>query len=328
MHCKSAKLYKAYLECFAFMLSKGQRIIKDDSILSNMERFQEEMQQIKEYLQSRPEGRSITEISNHLKVNRNSVAKYLDMLLVSGLLEVRQVGPARLYRLSHKLPTKALLDLGQEGILVLDEQRVVQANEEAARLLATPRETLIGARREEVDLIIQLGNKIPKRAMNEKKEFKKRLLKIRCLPTTFDDGSAGATLIIEDVTEEEATRERLLLLERAVEASSSGISIADMRQKDMPLIYVNKAFEKLTGYKKREVLGKNCRFLQGDDRDQEAIRIIKDSLAKGKECTVELRNYKKDGSLFWNELHMAPVKDEKGTITHFVGVQTVISKRK
>lgn len=290
-----------------------------------MDRYQEEMARIKEFLQQHPEGRSITEISSHLGVNRNSVAKYLDMLSVSGQLEVRQIGPARLYRLSHRLPAGALLDLGHEGILVLDERRVVQANEEAARLLKRPREELIGAAREDVELLQQLGPKLPRRAVKEKIKHKERLLSIRCLPTTYDDGSPGATIVIEDITERQAREERLKLLERAVEASSGGVTIADMQAPDQPLIYANQSFCRMTGYTKEEVLGRNCRFLQADDRDQAAIREIKRALEKGEDCTVRLRNYRKDGTMFWNELHLAPVKDAEGAVTHFVGIQTPVS---
>jgi PAS domain S-box-containing protein len=122
--------------------------------------------------------------------------------------------------------------------------------------------------------------------------------------------------------------EALQLRDRAIAASSNGIVISDARQEDMPLIYINPAFERLSGYTAAEVLGRNCRFLQGDDRDQPALTILRAALHEGRDCTVVLRNYRKDGQLFWNELHMSPVHDGSGLLTHFVGVQTDITRRK
>ncbi|WP_153795951.1 PAS domain-containing sensor histidine kinase [Foetidibacter luteolus] len=122
--------------------------------------------------------------------------------------------------------------------------------------------------------------------------------------------------------------ETLSLLVNAINASGSGIIITDNQQPDNPIIFCNRAFEVLSGYKREEIIGHNCRFLQGDDRGQEARLLIKDAVEKGTECVVELRNYRKDGSQFWNELYLSPVKNPQGIVTHFIGVQNDISWRK
>lgn len=119
----------------------------------------------------------------------------------------------------------------------------------------------------------------------------------------------------------------LQLLEHGINASSCAVSIADARLKDMPLIYVNKTFELITGYPPEEVIGKNCRFLQGQAKGQAAVKEIKKALAKGKPCRVKLKNYRKDGTLFWNELSLAPVFNQKKQLTHYIGVQTDITER-
>ena len=121
--------------------------------------------------------------------------------------------------------------------------------------------------------------------------------------------------------------DKLRLLERAVTASTNSIVIADPNQPDVPLVYVNPAFERTTGYVAEEVLGRNCRFLQGKDRDQPAIGELRTAVREGRHCTVVLRNYRKDGSLFWNELSIYPVRDEDGLTTSFVGVQNDITER-
>ncbi|MFT5121446.1 MAG: two-component system sensor kinase FixL [Candidatus Omnitrophota bacterium] len=119
----------------------------------------------------------------------------------------------------------------------------------------------------------------------------------------------------------------ILLLEKAMSCSSCGITVADMQAEDQPLIYINAAFERITGYSAEETLGKNCRFLQGDDRNQPQIDLLRDAMKKGTMCDVVFRNYRKDGSLFYNELHMAPILDDKGSVSHFVGIQNDVSER-
>jgi len=116
------------------------------------------------------------------------------------------------------------------------------------------------------------------------------------------------------------------LLDRAVAASSNGIVITDPKVPDNPIVYVNPAFERITGYTAEEVRGQNCRFLQGDHRDQPALGELREALAEERVCRVVLRNYRKDGTPFWNELYVSPVYDEEGTLTNFVGVQNDVTE--
>jgi PAS domain S-box-containing protein len=118
------------------------------------------------------------------------------------------------------------------------------------------------------------------------------------------------------------------LLDRAVAASSNGIIITDPTLPDNPIVYVNSAFEKTTGYAAEEALGRNCRFLQGSERDQPVLEELRGAIREERECRVVLRNYRKDGAPFWNELHVSPVRDDRGSLTHFVGVQNDITERK
>lgn len=121
-------------------------------------------------------------------------------------------------------------------------------------------------------------------------------------------------------------RQELNLKELAMDASSCGITIADIRQPDQPLIYVNDAFVTITGYSREEVLHRNCRFLQGMNRDQTGVDKIRRAIREGAHCTVLLRNYRKDGTLFWNELIMSPIYTA-GVLTHFVGIQNDVTAR-
>ena len=121
--------------------------------------------------------------------------------------------------------------------------------------------------------------------------------------------------------------DKLRLLDRAVTASTNSIVITDPNQPDDPLVYVNPAFERTTGYPAEEALGRNCRFLQGEDHDQPALEELRTAIHEERHCTVVLRNYRKDGTLFWNELSVYPVRDEKGHMTNFVGVQNDVTER-
>ena len=132
--------------------------------------------------------------------------------------------------------------------------------------------------------------------------------------------------ICRNISETKAIQNTLHIRNRALEAAGNGIIIADMQQPDLPIIYSNSAFSKMTGYSKSETLGRNCRFLQNDDRDQAEIKTLAIAIQKGESCRVTLRNYRKDGSLFWNELTITPLYDETQKLTHFIGVQNDVTE--
>lgn len=112
------------------------------------------------------------------------------------------------------------------------------------------------------------------------------------------------------------------LLQMAVNASNDGIVVAEKEgDQDTILIYVNPAFERLTGYNSEEILYQDCRFLQAGDRDQDALAVIRQTLNSGGSCREILRNYRKDGTPFWNELSLSTVKNPSDGQTYFVGVQ-------
>ncbi|MBD2313598.1 PAS domain S-box protein [Desertifilum sp. FACHB-1129] len=134
--------------------------------------------------------------------------------------------------------------------------------------------------------------------------------------------------VCRDITERKQTEERLVLRDRAIAASNNGIIISDATHPNNPVIYVNKAFENMTGYTQADVLGKNCRFLQGKDKKQPSLEILRNAIRQGTACTVTLRNYRKDGSYFWNELSLSPIYDSLGKLTHFIGIQSDITERK
>jgi PAS domain S-box-containing protein len=120
----------------------------------------------------------------------------------------------------------------------------------------------------------------------------------------------------------------LLMHDRALQALAQGIVISDPRLPDNPVVYASPSIETLTGYAPEEFIGRNCRFLQNGAADPASVAELRDAIRAGRAVTVELRNFRKDGTLFWNSLALSPVRDEAGTLTHFVGVQTDVTERR
>jgi len=145
------------------------------------------------------------------------------------------------------------------------------------------------------------------------------------LPTAIRRALQDASERIRRLETEEALR----LRDRAVEASVNPVLIVSATDPDMPLVYVNRAFEHVTGYTRDEVIGVNCRILQGEDRNQPELDKIRRAITEQRDGQALLRNYRKDGSLFWNKLYVTPVRDPTSNrVTHFVGVQYDITEIK
>lgn len=122
----------------------------------------------------------------------------------------------------------------------------------------------------------------------------------------------------------------LSLHNHALEASRNGVMICDASDDTLPIIYANPAFEEITGYSEREVIGKNPRFLQGSDIDQPELEKVRAAIKYQQSCSATLRNYRKDGSVFWNEFYLAPVRhdDDETRVTHYVGIINDITEHK
>ncbi|MBX9853135.1 MAG: PAS domain S-box protein [Cytophagaceae bacterium] len=153
-------------------------------------------------------------------------------------------------------------------------------------------------------------------------------LETTCNNLLKDEHIQGIVLNTRDITERKYQEENLLLLERAIDSSGNGIIISDPNQPDNPIIYANKAFEQITGYSYLDIIGKNCRYLQNNDSQQQEIDKIRLAIKEQKEVSVVIRNYRKDGSLFWNELTISPVFNREGQITNYIGVINDITERK
>ncbi len=140
--------------------------------------------------------------------------------------------------------------------------------------------------------------------------------------------SAGRQRAVASSLDSQRVKAQLELKNRALASSAEGITIADAGSPDNPLIYANAGFERLTGYSAAEVIGRNCRFLQGPGTDPESVAVLRTAIRERRHVTVTLLNYRKDGTPFWNRLAITPVRDAVGSVTHFIGVQSDVTEEK
>lgn len=129
-----------------------------------------------------------------------------------------------------------------------------------------------------------------------------------------------------DVTRRRENEERLRIVERTLQATANGVLVCDARDADLPIVIANESFTEITGYAREEALGRNCRFLNENARDQPALEEIRAAIREGTDCRVTLLNRRRSGEWFWNDLTISPVLDEADAeITHFVGVLRDVS---
>ncbi len=229
-----------------------------------------------------------------------------------------------------------------DAVFVKDRQgRYLLFNEAAARFVGRPVEEVIGRDDtalfgpEDARFVMDRDRRIMESGQAETEEEPLTAAGVRRIylatkaPFRDSEGRvAGLIGISRDITERKEAEETLRLRDRAVQAATEGIIITDPLQPDNPIIYVSPGFERLTGYSASEILGRNCRFLQGPDTDPDTRKRVREAVAVGQPVSVELLNYRKDGTPFWNRLSISPVRDENGKLAHFVGVQNDVSERR
>lgn len=137
----------------------------------------------------------------------------------------------------------------------------------------------------------------------------------------------GAVVTFFDITKRRETELDLRLRTAAIDQAINGVLITDPRRPDNPIVYANSTFNRMTGYTQENCIGNNCRFLQGPDTDREAVDRIRTAIEEERESLEVLLNYRKDGSTFWNELRVSPVRNESGELTAFIGIQSDVTER-
>lgn len=134
--------------------------------------------------------------------------------------------------------------------------------------------------------------------------------------------------LIRDVSEHQRVEEEMRLYKRAIASSSNAIVISDVTMADHPILYINPAFERMTGYDLADSFGRNSRFMQGPDTDKSAVAKMRAAIERGLDAQVTLKNYTKEGEAFWNHITLAPVRDRNSKVTHYIGIQTDVTETK
>ncbi len=234
-----------------------------------------------------------------------------------------------------------LVELTPEGILLVDDGTVVYANTAAVELLRVGDdddlrdrplwEFVVDDDRSTLERALETveGGERPSSYTEVSFETAAGTVvhtSVAGVVVTYE-GRPVTQLVVRDLTERRARERQLDLFGRAIESAAQGITIADAQQDDEPLVYANESFERITGYGKDEVLGRNCRFLQGANTDDETVGKLRQAIDEDYPVSVELLNYRKDGTPFWNHLNIVPVDDGE-EVTHYLGLQRDITDRK
>lgn len=246
----------------------------------------------------------------------------------------------RYERLWSEQQTRSLFQHNPEAAFTLDlDGTIISANHASGKLVDMPLSEIAG---QHYELFLmeddkeRAGRHFAAAKRGEPQHYTVRVvdshgamkrLEITNIPMIIDGEIVGVYGISKDITQQSEVEERLQILNRSVEASTNGIVICDARADDYPIIYTNPAFTAITGYTFAEVEGRNMRLLHGPETDPKTIDKIYLALEKQREIRCVIRNYRKTGEAFWNELFISPVSDSRGVITHFVGLHNDISER-
>ncbi|WP_071870602.1 EAL domain-containing protein [Atopomonas hussainii] len=236
---------------------------------------------------------------------------------------------------------RSLFDNHPDAVFSCDLQgRLLAANQATSALIKIPRERLPGHRLEEfllaedVSLMQAQYERViagqPQHRELEWLDSEKHVwhVDVTQLPIHVDGDCAGVFNIVRNITLAKSAEQHLKLSQRALEACSNGIVISDARLPDQPVVYVNAAFTRITGYSVEDILGRNCSVLQQDVPHSKAVEQLNAAIKAGESVHVVMQNRRKNGELFWNDLQIEPVFDDKNMLTHFVGIQTDVTSQK
>ncbi len=304
--------------------------------------YKKELVQIKTLLKTYPRGLTITDISKEIKVNRNSVARYMDVLTILGQVEMRALGPAKVFYTAQRVPMSAMLNFSSDGILVLNNDlNIIQINDNLLKILNIEREAILGRG------IVDFPNSIftsqemhsrVKEALDGKEvAFEKKIqldereiyFDIKMLPTTFDDGSIGLTWILQDITERKQMEEELRKSERQSSAAIEAARALTFSY-DITSGHINwgGAIEEITGYTPEDFAQVDFQDwvdkIHPDDKD-EVLSILQEAMGKDR-ATAKYRFKTKKGYITVSSISLTEKQD--GKAVRLVGILQDITERK
>lgn len=286
---------------------------------------QDKITRIKNLLQFHPKGLTISDISQKLKISRISIAKYLDILLVSGQVEMKAFGAAKAYFLSSRVPISAMLSFSSDYILSLDNgYRILQVNAKFLEFMHTQREDVVGKEITQTPFLFlkDVANQSILARTGEETEFSTEIIfkkgdvthyfKVKVVPTVFDDGSQGLTIILEDVTEPKRAEQMRSFLASIVESSDDAIIGMDL---DGMIVSWNRAAEEMYGYASPEIVGKSIEVLIPESYRDECRSMIR-KIHQGESIThFETRRLNKEGTILDVSLTISPIRESHGRVT-------------
>ncbi len=240
-----------------------------------------------------------------------------------------------------ELRYRRLFESAKDGILILDADsgRIVDVNPFMTELTGCSRDRFVGKHLWEIGPFEDIAASKSSFAELQAQDYVRyddlplraadgRTIAVEFVSNVYPvDGRRVIQCNVRDITVRKRAEQALRMRDRAIQAVSQGILIADAAD-DYPIVYASPGFARLTGYGPEEVLGRSCRFLQGAATDPVAIATMRDAIRERRPCEVELLNYRKDGSTFWNHVALSPLRDDDGQVRSFVGVQTDVTQRR
>jgi PAS domain S-box-containing protein len=289
---------------------------------------QERINRIKQILKWHPRGMTISDIKTQVKMNRNLVAKYLDMLLISGHVEMQIVGAAKVYYIARTVPVSAILEFSSDLVIMVDRDwKILQVNEPVLHLLNATKEDIAGRRIDEIrdpfihDLPVDTERK-DKTNMSEfitEKNYtirgEKYHFRIKRVPTAYEDGTQGFTFIIEDITAQKKYQEMLEISEAKYRrlVRSSGEAIIGTTPEGR-IVSWNPAAERLYGYTEDEVNGKLFTVLTDETRYSDIDALLKGIMQGDCIQRRELRMTGKNNTAIYALITICPIKGEENAI--------------
>ncbi len=273
-----------------------------------MQDYQQELSAIKDLLKKNSNGMSVTDISKALKKNKNTIGRYLDILLISGQVDMRAYGMAKVYTISQRVPLSAMLSYSKELIMVLDnESRITDINDNFLKLLQLLREDALGKnisflQSPEVD-VHELLDTISSGTGDREttvtfpiKDKGERIFHQKCIPTVFDDGRKGITLILEDITEHILAEREIRESEERFRMMADNIQDGLMIMENGKTIYANCRIAEITQYSLEELWAKEPLAIIAPESYEDSVRQIRDFEAHPDEpCDLQMWIIRKDG---------------------------------
>jgi len=304
-----------------------------------VESYQKELTEIRTILKDHPKGMTVTDIAKELRINRNSVAKYLDVLLISGHVEMVTFGPAKVFFPSRRVPLSALLNFTLEYIAVLDRNLMfIQVSDNFLKFFHLEREGIIGQQITNISQdIFHIPELLPntQQALDGKEttvevsyltDEHKRFLRMKHIPTTFEDGEPGVTLLMEDITDRKYTEEKMKQAIQQWETTFNSITdMISIQDPSYSIVRANRAFARFVHRTPEECIGKKCHeLLHGMSQFHPSCPCVKVQMTK-QPSTVEFYEPYLGKYL---EISASPIFTETGELTGSVHIMKDITERK